>query len=90
MLEAIPADEVDVDGEAMAVRFRPDPYRPEMLLVSIMVHLTEGDHAHIWRSELRLVVIHERMTRDGMRARVEAEAERRAIHRVAWIEEEER
>jgi hypothetical protein len=54
-----------------------------------MVHRTEGDHAHIWRSELRLVVIHERMTRDGMRARVEAEAERRAIHRVAWIEEEE-
>jgi hypothetical protein len=88
MLEAIPADQVDTDGEALAVRFRPDPYRPELLLVSIMVHRTEVDHAVIRRSELRLVAMAERMTRDAMRARVEAEAKWRAIRRVAWIEEE--
>ena len=47
----------------------------------------EGGPDHVRRSELALVVAGERMGREAMRARVEAEARRLAIGRVAWVEE---
>jgi diphthamide biosynthesis methyltransferase len=47
----------------------------------------EMEHAYVRRSELALVVIGESMTRAAMHKRVEVEAERRGIERVAWIEE---
>jgi hypothetical protein len=43
--------------------------------------------AYVRRSELVLVMIGESMTRAAMHKRVEIEAERRGIERVAWIEE---
>ena len=86
MLETITPDEVDLNGSALAVRYQPDPQRPELLLVSMFAHLTEGDEWCVGRSELRLVVVQERMTADAMRARAAAEAARRGIERVAWIE----
>ena len=58
-----------------------------MLLVSVAAHETEAEPASIRTSELRLIVIEERMTKDTMLARVEAEAAGRGIERVAWIQE---
>jgi hypothetical protein len=55
--------------------------------VSVTAHAIEGEPTQVRRSELALVVIAEPMTRDAMHARVEIEAERRGIERVAWIEE---
>ena len=85
MLETIAADEVDVHGVALAVEYRTDPSQPELLLVSVVAHRTEADFSRIGRSELRLVVVQERMTWDAMHARVAAEAAKRGIGRVAWI-----
>ena len=87
MLEAIPAAEVALAGEALEVRYRAAPGRPGLLTVSVLAHAVEGGPDHVRRSELTLVVMDERMSREAMRARVEAEARRRAIGRVAWIEE---
>ena len=89
MLEMITADEVDLDGRALAVWYRPAPDESEMLLVSVAAHETEAEPepASICTSELRLIVIEERMTKDSMLARVEAEAAGRGIERVAWIQE---
>ena len=87
MLEMITADEVDLDGRALAVWYRPAPDQPEMLLVSVAAHETEGEPSSIRTSELRLIVIEERMTKDTMLARVEAEAAWRGIERIAWIQE---
>jgi hypothetical protein len=87
MLEAIPADEVDRDGEALAVRYKADRTQPGLLAVTIALHRTEGDEAHVRRSELVLVAIAEPMTRMAMEIRVRAEAAGRGINRVAWIEE---
>jgi hypothetical protein len=85
MLETITADEVDLHGTALAVAYQTDPSHPELLLVSVIAHRTEADFSRIGRSELRLVVIQERMTWDAMHARVAAEAAKRGIERVAWI-----
>ena len=87
MLETIAPGEVDLDGAALAVRYHADPQQPELLLVSLQAHRTEGDPARIRRSELRCVTNREPMTREAMLARVHAEAERRGIERVAWIED---
>jgi hypothetical protein len=87
MLETIAPGEVDLDGVALAVRYQADPQQPELLLVSLQAHRTEGDPARIRRSELRCVTTREPMTREAMHLRVHAEAKRRGIERVAWIED---
>jgi len=87
MLEAIPAAEVALSGKALEVRYKETPGRPGLLTVSVLAHAVEGGPDHVRRSELALVVAGERMGREAMRARVEAEARRRAIARVAWVEE---
>jgi hypothetical protein len=87
MLEPIPAAEVGLDGEALEVRYRAAPGRPGLLTVTVLAHAVEGGPDHVRRSELALVVMDERMSSEAMRARVEAEARRRAIGRVAWVEE---
>ena len=85
MLETITPDELELNGSALAVRYQPDPHRPELLLVSMFAHRTDVDARCFGRSELRLVVVQERMTPDAMRARAAAEAAARGIERVAWI-----
>ena len=45
MLETIAPGEVDLDGVALAVRYQADPHQPELLLVSLQAHRTEGDPA---------------------------------------------
>jgi hypothetical protein len=87
MLTAIPVDEVDLDGKALEVRFRKESDRPDRLTVTVLAHAIEGSPGYIRRSELALVVINETMSRQAMQERVEAEAGRRGICRVAWIEE---
>jgi hypothetical protein len=87
MLETIPADEVDLDGKALAVRYRTDRGRSELVVVTVTAHRTEGDATFVRKSELTLVAVEARMTRAAMQARVRAEAARRGIQRVAWIEE---
>jgi hypothetical protein len=87
MLETIPAEEVYLGGKALEVRYREDPGRPGLLRVSVFAREFEGGPGRVRRSEVAFVATDEAMTREAMRARVEAEAERRAIARVAWIEE---
>ncbi len=87
MLKPIPAAEVDLDGKALEVRYKEDPGEPDLLTVDILAYEIAGDPAYVRRSELALVVLHERMTRNAMHERVEVEAGRRDIERVAWIEE---
>src|SRR3954453_21295153 len=87
MLQAIPAAEVGTDGRALEVRYGAAPGRPGLLVVTVLAHAVEGGPDHVRRSELALVVAGERMGREAMRARVEAEARRAATARVAWVEE---
>ena len=87
MLRTIPADDVYLDGRTLAVRYRDDPARPDLLLVSVTAHRTDGEADYVRQSEVRLVAVAESMTREAMHARVAAEAARRDIGRVAWIEE---
>ena len=87
MLEAIRADEVELEGRALAVRYKEEPGQPGRVVVDITAHATEGGPDFIRRCELALVVVSERMSREAMRARVQAEARRRAIRRVAWVRE---
>ena len=87
MLKAITPDEVGQCGKALEVRYRADPGRPDLLVVDLAACETEGEAADVRRSEMVLLVVGGRMTREGLRARVEAEAGLRAIERVAWIEE---
>jgi hypothetical protein len=87
MLLAIPAAEVGADGRALEVRHRAAPGRPGLLIVTVLAHAVEGGPEHVRRSELALVVADRPMSREAMRARVEAEARRLAIGRVAWVEE---
>lgn len=88
MLETIPIDEVDLDGSALAVRCRAAPDQPGVLLVTIMAHRTEGDAVFVQRSELALVTVREPVPCEAVRSRVEAEAARRGIARVAWVQED--
>ena len=78
MLQPIPAAEVGTDGRALEVRYRAAPGRPGLLVVTVLAHAVEGGPDHVRRSELALMVAGERMGREAMRARVEAEARRRA------------
>jgi hypothetical protein len=87
MLKPIPAAEVDLDGKALEVRYKENPGEPNLLTVDILAHQIDGTPADVRRSELALVALHERMTRDAMHERVEVEAGRRGIERVAWVEE---
>ena len=87
MLEAIPAAEAVLSGKALEVRYRQVSGRPGLLIVSVLAHAVEGGPEHVRRSELALVMAEERMGREAMRARAEAEARRLAIGRVAWVEE---
>ena len=87
MLEAIPADEVDLDGRALAVRYKAQPDRPDLLVVDITAHSAEGTPTYVRRAETILIAVREPMSADAMRARVEGEAVRRRIDRVAWIRE---
>ena len=87
MLKTIHADEVDLDGKALAVRYREDPEKSDLVMVNITVHITHSDRDYIISTEMYLVAVREQMMRQAMYARVQAEAERRKIERVAWIEE---
>jgi hypothetical protein len=87
VLQAIAADEVHQDGRALEVRYKGDP-GGGLLVVGIVAHEVDGTPDLVRRSEWVLVVAAEAMTREAMRARAEAEAAKRAISRVAWIEEE--
>jgi hypothetical protein len=87
VLQAIAADEVHQDGRALEVRYKGNP-GGGLLVVGIVAHEVDGTPDLVRRSEWVLVVAAEAMTREAMRARAEAEAARRAISRVAWIEEE--
>ncbi len=87
MLEAIAVDEVYQNGRALEVRYRSALGGEGLLVVSIAAHEVDGTPDHVRRSEWVLVVAAEAMTREATRARAEAEAARRAISRVAWIEE---
>ena len=87
MLKEIAPEEIDLDGKALEVRYKEEPGEPSLLTVDILARAIEGDPAYVRRSELALVAFHARMTRDAMRERVEIEAGRRGIERVAWVEE---
>ena len=87
MLESIPAAEAVLSGRALEVRYRQAPGRPGLVIVTVLAHAVEGGPEHVRRSELALVVADRPMSREAMRARVEAEARRLAIGRVAWVEE---
>ena len=87
MLEAIAPDEVDRHGRTLEVRYRRDHGREDLLVVSMAAHDIDGMPAHVRRSEFVLIVTAETMTCEAMRERAETEAARRAIGRVAWIEE---
>jgi hypothetical protein len=69
------------------VRYRKDRDRADLLVVSLAVHDVDGTPTYVRRSEFVLIAAAETMTPDGMRTRVKAEAARRVIGRVAWIEE---
>ena len=87
MLKEIAPEEIDLDGKALEVRYKKEPGEPSLLTVDILARAIEGDPAYVRRSELSFVAFHARMTRDAMRERVEIEAEKRGIERVAWVEE---
>ena len=87
MLKPIPAEELDLDGKALEVRYKEELSEPNLLTVDILARAIGGGPADVRRSELALVALHERMTRDAMYQRVEVEAGRRGIERVAWVEE---
>jgi hypothetical protein len=87
MLEAIRADEVELEGRALAVRYKEEPGQPGWMVVNITAHATEGGPDFIRRCELALVVVGQRMSQEAMRTRVQAEAQWRAIRRVAWVRE---
>lgn len=87
MLDAIRADEVDLDGRALAVRYREQQDRPDLLVVDITAHSAEGEEDYVRRAEVVLITVREAMSADAMHARVEGECERRRIGRVAWIRE---
>ena len=59
----------------------------QALRVSVLALEVDGGPDRIRRSEAAFVATDEAMTREAMRERVEAEAARRAIGRVAWVEE---
>ena len=80
-------DETDLKGRALEVRYRNETGRPGFVAVSIAVRSVEGGPAYIRRWESILVVAEERMSEDAMHARVDAEAARREIGRVAWTRE---
>ena len=42
MLEAIPAAEVALAGEALEVRYRQAPGRPGLVIVTVLAHAVEG------------------------------------------------
>ena len=88
MFETIPNDEVYSAGRALEVRYRRDPGEPGLLRVSVLALEVDGgpDRSIRW-SEAAFVRTDEAMTREAMRERVEAEAVRRAIGRVAWVDE---
>jgi hypothetical protein len=88
MLEAVPPGEVDRHGGRMLeVWYRRDRGGGDLLVVTIAAREVDGTADHVGRWEFVLIVAAEAMTREVMRERVEAEAARRAIGRVAWIEE---
>src|SRR5690348_12413203 len=80
VLKTIRADEVVHCGKALEMRYRPDPREPEVLVVDLAACETDGEPDHVRRSEMVLLVTGGRMTRESLRARVEAA--RRAIERV--------
>src|SRR3954451_11500914 len=84
MLEAILAAEVALSGKALEVRYKETPGRPGLVIVTVLAHAVEGGPDYVRRSKLALVVADRPMSREAMRARVEAEARRLAIGRVAW------
>ena len=86
MLKEIPATDVDLNGKALAVRYKKDHNRSDLFLVNIYAYATDADRDYVRRSELSLITIEEKMTADAMRTRVQAEAKGRKIERVAWIE----
>jgi hypothetical protein len=85
MLKVIPPEELELGGKALAVRYHEE--EDGLLRVWITAHDVDGGPDHVHRSEMRIIAAMERMPREALRARVEAEAERRAIERVAWIGE---
>lgn len=88
MPEAVRVDEAEQHGRTLVVRYREDPGQPDHVLVDITARDTEGDHhSRIDRAEIGFVIVTTPMSWDAVRARVAAEAERRAIERVAWIRE---
>ena len=87
MLEAVAFGEVERHGRTLEVRYGKAPDRADLLVVTIAAHDIDGTSDQVRRSEFVLIVAAEAMTREAMRERVEAEAARRAIGRVAWIEE---
>ena len=87
MLKTIPTGDVDLDGKALAVRYKDNPAHPGLLLVNITAHQTDGEPDDVRRAEIGLIATAECMTREAMHARVSAEAARRKIESVAWIEE---
>ena len=87
MLKPIPAEEVDLDGKTLEVRYKEEPGEHDLLTVDILAHEIDGGPADVRRSELALIALRERMTRDAMHKRVAVEARKRGIERVAWVEE---
>ena len=87
MLETIRADEVQLEGRALAVRYKDEPDQPDLVVVDITAYATEGGPDFIRRGELVLIVMGQCMSKEAMRARVQAEARWRTIRRVAWIKE---
>lgn len=87
MIQSIAPTDVDLNGAALAVRYQQDPNQPERLLVSLLAHRTEGEPSRIRKYELRCILNRQPMTRAELVDRVETEARKRGIDRVAWIEE---
>lgn len=86
-LEVISADEVDLDGKALAVRYREDPEQPGLVRATITAYMTLGAPDQIESSAVVLVAVEQLMSRDTLHARLYAEAASRDIGRVAWTEE---
>lgn len=80
-------DDADLTGRALEVRYREEPGNPDLLVVSITARAVEGGPAYVRRWETVLVAAEELMSEDAMHARVEAEAARRDVRRVAWTRE---
>lgn len=85
MLEAISTEEAGRHDRALEVRYRKGD--GSFLVVSMVAHDVDGTAVEVWRWEFVLIVVAETMTAEAMRVRAEAEATRRAIGRVKWIEE---